>query len=278
MVNLTRLVVIGFATLLASCSLVNATSSHMGGASVDVGTDDQLDAAIDAPVGPDAGRVGPARVRVVHLARDTSLVNVFAVPTSSRVPLAAGLGFTSASTYVDAPEGMVLFEVERNGAPGGVVVSAMLGPLAVNTDYTLAFFGDEVDPPFGDRGAGILLLTDDASGLDTRRDIRLAIIHLASPVAEGQLVAIDPTGGFSVLAEDVAFQGVARLGALPAMERYRVGFDAEADDTIDVRFDLPDYFPGTYANVFIGARNDGSVFLYSVTGGSARVIEVVDES
>lgn len=284
MVSLTRITAFTLAALLTGCSLVNATSSHMGGSSVDAGLDaptDRADAAADAGpppdahAGPDAGRIGPPRARVVHLARDTASVNAFSIVagTGDEATLAEDLTYATVSARVDAPEGMRTINVVDAG--GLVVVSELLGPFLPNTDYTIAFYGDQVDPPFGDRGPGVLLLEDDASGLDTARDIRLSVVHLASSVSAGQLVTIDrSSGGFTVLARDVDFTGVATLRELPAMG-YRVGFDAEADSDIDVEFELPAYFPGTYANVFIGSRGDGSVFLLSVVGAAApQVVDV----
>jgi hypothetical protein len=55
---------------------------------------------------------------------------------------------------------------------------------------------------------------------------------------------------------------------------YRVGFDAEANGTVDVTFDLPKLVPGTYANVFVAARSDDSVFLLVDTDRGAT--EVID--
>lgn len=268
MVSLTRITAVALAALVTACSLVNATSSHMGGSSVDAGPQE------DAYASPDAGRVGPPRIRVVNLARDNASVDVLLRDGASDVPLATALTFTSATRdRVEVPAGAWMVDVLAGGSS---VFSEMVGPFEANVDYTLAFLGDASEPPFAGRGLGLLVLEDDASGLDERNDIRLSVVHLASPVSEGSLVTIDrTTGGFEVLARGVDFRGIVTIDALRAMS-YRVGFDAGGEGTLDVRFDLPDYIPGTYANVFIGARPDDSVFLLSVTNeGGTRTLEVL---
>ena len=250
-------------TLLAGCSLVNPTVDHTGGSGArDAGTDARAD------VGNDAGRVGPPRVRVVHLARDTaSTVDVYA----GDMQIATSLAFERVSTQAEAPTGMVRFNVSDGGV---VLVSELLGPLRNNFDYTLAFYGDAVDAPFVGRDLGALLLEDDASGI-APTDIRLTVIHLATPVSQGQFVTVDDEGGFDPIVPRLDFPEVARLDDLRAA-RYRVAFDIGANGELDVTFALPSYINQTYANVFIATRPDESVFLFSVNSntGTGTSIDV----
>jgi hypothetical protein len=252
---------------MVGCSLVNAGSSHTEGLDGDAGPDGALDANdMDAPLSPPS-------VRVVHLSRDTALVDVYA----NGAPIAAELDFATVSEPLEVPAGSLSFRVMRADTDEQLVTRDFV--VAAGRQYTLTFFGDEVDPPvFVDEAARtveLLLLDDDATGLDTMRDIRLAVIHVASPVIAGQLVAVRPPadGGNLLLADDFGFQAVAPLRMLPSMS-YRVGFDAEANGTVDVTFDLPKLVPGTYANVFVAARSDDSVFLLVDTDRGAT--EVID--
>lgn len=277
MVNPTSLARIVLLSFLTGCSLVNATSSHTGGTgTADTGPDtvdapDLMDSGVpvDAPILPDVGRVGPPRVRVVHLARDTASVNAFSIVAggSDEAMLATSLTFPGVSPRVDAPTGMRTINIVDSS--GAVVVSELLGPFEANTDYTIAFYGDTIDPM--GRGLGVLLLVDDANGLAST-DVRLTVIHLATPVSEGRVVQIDPMGELSPLgvpAGNIDFLGIVEARALPSRIGYPVGFDVGGNGTLDVRFDLPGYTPGTYADVFIASRRtDGAVFLYSVTNGA----------
>lgn len=265
-------VVAALATL--GCSLVNAPDSHTRGRDVpgQDGGSPTLDGGSPSPDGGspspdggsptldgglptlDGGSMSPPRLRVAHLARGTGAVDVYA----DEVLLTEGLGFPGVGMPAEVPAGEVVFAVRRAGTTGPPLVERAL-TLAPGREYTLTFHGDEEDPPFPERTLDLLLLDDDASGLDITRDIRLAVIHVATPVIAGQLVAILPDGN-RLLANDFGFRAVARIPALPSMN-YTVGFDAGANGVIDLDFDLPRLVPGTFANVFVASRSDGSVFL-----------------
>lgn len=281
MVMRTTMVVLATA-MTVGCSLLNAGSTHTERFGADAGTDGgAFDGSGDAPDAsevdaPDASDIdaplSPPGVRVAHLSRDSGVVDVFA----NGALIAGGLDFATVSEPVDVPAGTLAFRVERAGTVLVVPTDFVVAP---GRQYTLTFFGDEVDPPvfMGEaaRTLGLLLLDDDASGLDTDRDIRLAVIHVASPVIAGRLVAVRSAleGGNLVLARTFGFRAVAPIPMLPS-SAYLVGFDAQANGTVDVTFDIPKLFPGTYANVFVAARTDGSVFLLANTqDGATEIIE-----
>ncbi len=252
--------------IVGGCTLANPSGDHVRNNGNDVGPSDGggVDGGgVDS--GSDAGRIGPPRLRVVHLARDTGTVAVGA-PSD----IVTGLDFLSVSAQVEVPSGELTFDV--TDVDNNELVAATLGPLRNGFDYTLAFYGDAGSSPPTGRPRGLLLLEDDATGLASS-DIRLIVIHLATPVSAGQLVVVDGEM-FSPLITDLDFPEVDAIDDLPAA-RYTVAFDVGADDILDVEFDLPAYFPGTYANVFIGAQPDGSVFLFSVNArtGTPTLIE-----
>jgi hypothetical protein len=237
----------GTSVILAGCSLVNDPGTHTG---------PSVDAAVDAPL--------PApRLRVAHLSRDVAAVEVLV----DDLPIASSLAFASVSMATDVAPGMHAFRVEQAGA---TLVERTL-ETSLGHQYTLTLFGDRGTPPFAGRDLALLLLDDDATGIDPSRDVRVAAVHVASPVVAGQLVAVN-AGGNTLLADDFAFAGIAplTLGSRP----YTVGFDEGADGILDVEFDLPALVPGTYANVFVAARADDSVFLLvSTTRGAVQSIE-----
>jgi hypothetical protein len=221
----------GTSVILAGCSLVNDPGTHTG---------PSVDAAVDAPL--------PApRLRVAHLSRDVAAVEVLV----DDLPIASSLAFASVSMATDVAPGMHAFRVEQAGA---TLVERTL-ETSLGHQYTLTLFGDRGTPPFAGRDLALLLLDDDATGIDPSRDVRVAAVHVASPVVAGQLVAVNAGG---------------TLGSRP----YTVGFDEGADGILDVEFDLPALVPGTYANVFVAARADDSVFLLvSTTRGAVQSIE-----
>lgn len=258
-----RFAPLSFAALVAlfgGCALANPSGDHVRNYGSDAGPSDVGIADGSA----DAGRSGPPRLRVVHLARDTGTIEV-----SGPSSIVTGLDFLGVSEQVDVPSGTVTFSVVEDGT---ALISETLGPLRDGVDYTLAFYGDVAMASATGRPLGLLLLEDDPSGLAST-DIRLIVIHLATPVSAGQLVAVDGEV-FTPLITDLDFPEVDAIDDLPAA-RYTVAFDIGADDILDVEFELPAYFPGTYANVFIGSRGDGSVFLFSVNArsGASTIIE-----
>jgi len=279
------------ALVTTGCSLVNASTSHTRGSdagSADAApTDDAPTDAGPADGGPaDAGPTdtgatdtGPTdapipsepTLRVAHLARDTGSIDVYA---DGRL-LTAGLDFSSVGEPAELPAGAdVAFRVTRAGTDETLVERTFSA--TAGRSYTLTLYGDEESPPFPERTLALLLLDDDASGLDVTRDIRLAVIHVASPVIAGQLVAVTPSGNV-LLADDFGFAAIAPL-SLPSMA-YTVGFDAGADGVIDVEFEVPALVPGTYANVFVAARPDDSVYLLVNTDAGATLeIDATDRS
>lgn len=285
---------------LAGCSLLQSPSSHTGGArdagpeladafstdapvldaaaedarSIDAAAPDAFavdaleldaastDSATDAPLAP------LPRVRIAHLARDTRGVDVYA----NDVLLASSLGFAELSaSSAELTEGAVVFRFTRAGSSATLLERTFSAERG--REYTLALYGDEEMPPFGDRRLDLLWLDDDASGLDVTTEVLLAAVHVASPVIAGQLVAVRPEGNV-LLANDFGFRAVAPLTL--ASSAYIVGFDARADGVVDLQFAVPALVPGTYANVFVAARPDNSVFLFVTTQrGAALVIDPI---
>ena len=220
-----------------------------------VNTSSGMTLEIDVPTEP--------TLRVAHLARDTGPVDVFAGDRE----IATGIEFANVDLVGEVTAGPIPFRVTRTGTNETLLSETIA--LSPGGMYTLTFYGDQTPPSeFPERTLALLLLNDDASGLDTRREVRLAAVHVASPVIAGQLVSIQPEAN-ETLVEDFAFTGVASL-TLPSRP-YTVGFDAEADGTIDLEFSLPSLVPGTYANVFVAARPDNSVFLLVNTSRGATL-------
>jgi hypothetical protein len=298
MVSLRLLLAVPLVALAVSgCSLLNPPGSHTGGtsdaargadaglpdaqsvdaaradaaavdaASVDARLPDAapLDAGIDAAVvEPDTFEAPRATLRVVHLARDTQEVDVYA--NDALVTSVLDFAQVSGDPRELAP-GAVAFRVTRAGSTSAILERTF--EAQPGREYTLALYGDEEMPPFGDRALDLLWLDDDASGLDTTSEVRLAAVHVATPVIAGQLVAVRDSGNL-LLADDFAFRGVAPL-TLPSAA-YVVGFDAGADGTVDLDFSVPALAPGTYANVFVAARVDGSVFLFVTARSGPPII------
>ena len=220
------------------------------------------DAATDAPLAP------LPRVRIAHLARDTRDIDVYA----NDELLASSLGFAELSgSSVEVADGAVVFRITRAGSSATVLERTFSAERG--REYTLAVYGDEEMPPFGDRRLDLLFLDDDAAGFDVTTEVRLAAVHVATPVSAGQLVAVRAEGNL-LLANDFGFRAIAPLTLASAA--YVVGFDAFADGVIDLEFAVPALVPGTYANVFVATRPDDSVFLF-VTGqrGPAVVIDPI---
>jgi hypothetical protein len=279
---------------LAGCSLLQTPDSHTRGRLVDAGTEPvdaaSLDArSVDAPsidaltvdaatrdafaavdalaldaASTDAPLAPLPLVRIAHLARDTRDIDVYA--NDELVTSSLGFAELSPST-VEISDGAIVFRVTRAGSSETLLertFSAERGRA-----YTLAVCGDEDMPPFGDRRLDLLWLDDDASGLDAATEVRLAAVHVASPIIAGQLVAVRAEGNL-LLANDFGFRAVASLTLASAA--YVVGFDAGADGVVDLEFAVPALVPGTYANVFVAARADNSVFLFVTTQSGAAVI------
>lgn len=224
--------------LTMGCSLVNAPSSHTRGR---------------GEVAVDAGLPAAPQLRLVHLARDTGSIDLYV----NDQMLAADLPFAEVSQPGEVEEGLVALRVNRAGTMDVLAEGSF--ELDPSREYTLTLHGDEEEAPF-ERQLDLLILNDDASGLDTVTKIRLAVVHVATPVVAGQLVAVGPGGMNTLLADDFGFTAVALLSELDSKE-YVVGFDAGANGIVDLTFDLPSLVPGTYANVFVATRPDDSVFL-----------------
>jgi len=139
------------ALLSVGCELVNATSDHTARYGVDGGA---ADATSSPPV-----------VRVVHLARDTSAVNVYL----DGAPLRSALSFTDVSeTTTLSTGGSVTVRVTRAGTTDMLVEQTF--PTLAGHGYTLCFYGDEVAPPFDPpRTLSLLLLDDVLAELDPDR-------------------------------------------------------------------------------------------------------------
>lgn len=234
----------------------------------DAPTDAGTDAAFDAPLGPPI-------LRIVHMARDNGPVDVLA----DSVPLAVDLEFTDPFTPIEAPEGTLSFSVTRDSGAETLVTQDLT--LERGRQYTLVFYGDEIDAPTFPsdpteiaRGLGLLLLDDENVPLDPTTEFALTVVHVASPVIRGQLVAVRPPPMSDLrLVTGFGFLAVAPVGPLPSTS-YVLGFDAGGEGVVDVIFNVPRLVAGTYANVFVGARSDETVFLLvQFRGGEVVTLE-----
>jgi len=243
--------VLAFVAFVSGCSVVNDPSGYIG----------------PPPALP--------LLRVVHAARDTPPVNVrvngtlaFTDDDGDGIPIA----FQGATEDATLPSGLVTIEVEE--ADTGAMVLQDDFELERGRRYTLAIYGD-VTPPemYPDRTLALLLLPDDSRPFDIENEIRVVVTHLASPVVEGNLVAVRTDGSSAVLAREFGFAVVARPDPLPAPPLpFTVGFDAGANDSVDFYFELPSLVGGTYANVFVVCDGDGNPFLLVNTRGGTRGI------
>jgi hypothetical protein len=221
-----------------------------------------------------SGYIGPPPelplLRVVHAARDTAPVNVLVDGT---LAFEDAIAFQGASEDATLPSGLVTIEVVQ--ADTGELLLQEDFELARGRRYTLAVYGD-VTPPemYPERTRALLLLPDDVRPFDIENEIRVVVTHLASPVVEGNLVAVGPVGTPpAVLARRFGFGVVAQPNPLPAPPGpFTVGFDAGANDSVDFYFELPSLVGGTYANVFVVCDDAGNPFLLVNTRGGTRAI------
>ncbi len=201
--------------------------------------------------GANTARFEPAtsRVRVIHLSRNAPAVDVFVNGTRT----VENLSFSQNSATLSVASGAYDFAVT---AAGGALASAVLNADGVSLlpgrSYTVAAYADLAN-------LTATVLEDDATGLDVDTSIRLNVIHVAPTVTRGDLYAVRPEGNLR-LATDLGFGEAALLPDL-ASSSYRVGFDAEANGTIDIAFNLPVLAPGSYANIFVATDAAGTVCL-----------------
>lgn len=214
---------------------------------------------------PDGGVPGAnARVRVVHLspdARNAPAVDVYANGTRA----VTNLAYAGTTTALEVTSGAYDFAVTATGAPiGSAVINVDGARLLPGRKYTVFAYGDLANITAS-------LLEDDAAGLNTSTDIRLRLTHAATTVTRGDVYAVKPAGN-TLLLSDIGF-GETKPRLDLASSSYTVGFDAEANGTIDIAFDLPVLAPGSFANVFVATDAGGQVYLLTQTtaAGAIRV-------
>jgi hypothetical protein len=259
----------------------------------DAGTDDFIDARFDLPalppgtyatvfiaaradgsvfllvsVGDQTIIFSPPRVRVANLSRDVGPVDVFAGSTPLAMGLRSAVGapvadvVSAVSPDVDAPEGRISFEVRTSGSMPRVLGAETFDTLQ-NQTYTLVVSGDGPSLTLN-------LVPNDTTDLNTLDDIRLAVVHAATPTRRGRLVFVDGVTD-EVIAPNFGF-GDVTLQTRRARS-YRLGIDTEGGTEIDFEFPLPSLPPGTYANVVVAAEaNDVPFILVNTLRGATQVV------
>lgn len=206
-------------------------------------------------------RVDPStsRIRVVHLSRNAPSVDVYA--NGDRV--VTNLAYAATTSALEVASGAWNLAVTATGAPLSSAVLTVPGVrLLPGKSYTVMAYGDLAN-------IAAALLEDDATGLNTATDIRLRITHAATTVTRGDVYAVKATGN-TLLVPDIGFGETKPKLDLPSSS-YTVGFDAEANGTIDIAFDLPVLAPGSFANVFVATDPAGLVYLLIQTTGAGAI-------
>jgi hypothetical protein len=210
-------------------------------------------------------RLEPAtsRLRVVHLSRNAPAVDVYA--NGARV--VSNLAYAGTTDSLDVKSGTYSFALTTVGAaPSAAVVTVPNVRVLPGRAYTAYAYGDLSNAT---RPLTIGLIEDDASGLDTSTNIRLRITHAATTVTRGDVFSVRPTGN-TLLVPNIGF-GETKAKLDLASNSYTVGFDAEANGTIDIAFDLPVLAPGSFANVFVATDAGGAVYLLVQTTGAGAI-------
>lgn len=216
----------------------------------------QLDGATTARIDPST-----SEVRVIHLSRDAPDVDVYA--NGSKV--VDGLAYADATDALVVGSGTYDFAVTAKGAAiGTAVLNANGVVLLPGRSYTIAAYDDVAS-------IKALVLVDDDSGLNTSTDIRLTVTHVAPTVTRGDVFAVTGSGNLK-LVDDIGFGESAVLDDLVSAA-YVVGFDAEANGTIDISFNLPVLAPGSFANAFVATDAENVVYILVQTkaAGTIRV-------
>lgn len=199
------------------------------------------------------------RLRFVHLSRNAPSVDVYAGTTK----VISSLAYAGTASTVTVPSGATDLSITAAGAAiGTAVVKVPAARLLPGKAYTVVAYGDLANITAS-------LLDDDAKGLNTAADVRLRLTHVATTVTRGDIYAVKPAGN-TLLVPNIGF-GETKANLDLASNAYTVGFDAEANGTIDIAFDLPVLAPGSFANVFVATDAQGAVFLLVQTTGAGSI-------
>lgn len=202
-----------------------------------------------------------SKLRVIHLSRNAPSVDVYANGTK----VVTNLAYAASTSTLTVGSGAYDLAVTATGANiSTAVINARGVKLLPGKAYTVAAYADLAN-------IKAAVLEDDMNGINPTTDIRLNVIHVAPTVTRGDLYAVRNTGNL-LLAPDIGFGESARIPDL-ASSSYRVGFDAEANGTIDIAFNLPVLAPGSFANVFVATDPMGAVYLLvqTMNAGTLRV-------
>ncbi len=202
-----------------------------------------------------------SKLRVIHMSRNAPSVDVYANTTK----VVTNLAYATSSSSLTVASGAYDIAVTATGANiSTAVIHARGVKLLPGKAYTIAAYADLAN-------ITAAVLEDDLNGINPTTDIRLNVIHVAPTVTRGDLYAVRAAGNL-LLAPDIGFGESARIPDL-ASSSYRVGFDAEANGTIDIAFNLPVLAPGSFANVFVATDPMGVVYLLvqTMNAGCIRV-------
>lgn len=200
-----------------------------------------------------------SKLRVIHLSRNAPSVDVYA----NGAKVVNNLAYAQSTATLTVGSGSYdLAVTAAGGSPSSAVINARGVKLLPGKAYTVAAYADLAN-------ITAAVLEDNTSGINTASDIRLNVIHVAPTVTRGDLYAVKATGNL-LLAPNIGFGESARLPDL-ASSSYRVGFDAEANGTIDIAFNLPVLAPGSFANVFVATDPMGAVYLLVQTTGAGTI-------
>jgi hypothetical protein len=202
-----------------------------------------------------------SKLRVVHLSRNAPPVDVYA----NGAKVVTNLVYASTTGTLTVPSGAYDLAVSPTGTSASSAVIKTMGTrLLPGKAYTVVAYADLPN-------ITAEVLEDDLTGINAATDIRLRIIHVAPTVTRGDVYAVKPTGN-TLLVANIGF-GESKKTPDLASNSYKVGFDAEANGTIDIAFNLPVLAPGSFANIFVAtdAANQVYLLVQTTAAGALRV-------
>ncbi|MBX2803206.1 MAG: DUF4397 domain-containing protein [Myxococcales bacterium] len=199
---------------------------------VETDTDTDTDADSDADTDTDADTdVEDARIRVMHLAPDVGVVDVFV--DDGATPAFPDADFTDGTDYADLPPGTYDFDVSLDGDPATSPALTLGATLDEGVSYAAVAHGYAGGEP----AAALTAFVENSDDVpaDTTR---IHIVHAAADV--GQVDVYDANDTSAALVSDLDYGAdAADLDITPGA--LVVGIDVDDDPgTLEFTFDVPD--------------------------------------